>query len=123
MLGEPTLGNSANWWRIFGRSHACSLEAEVLLSKATVEGLQAAVTRDRRLFNNQEEVMSYRIFERMKDTLRTDISSWLTNAGDCKCESMSTVSDACPVPVCDPQVQLGEAPVNGGGNSDRHKVA
>ena len=97
MLGEPNPGNSANWLRIFGRRSACSLEVGVLLSKATTEGLQVSVTRKGRLFNK--------------------------NAGDCKCESMSTVSDACPVPVCDTQVQLGEAPVNGGGNSDRRKVA
>ena len=33
------------------------------------------------------------------------------------------VSDVCPVPVCDSLVQQVEAPVNGGGNSDRRKVA
>lgn len=26
VLGEPSIGNSANWWCIFGTNHACSLE-------------------------------------------------------------------------------------------------
>jgi len=41
------------------------------------------------------------------------------NAGDRKSERMCTVSDACPVPVCESPVQREEAPANGGGNSDR----
>ena len=45
------------------------------------------------------------------------------NVADCKSERMSTVCDACPVLVCDILVQQDEAPVNGGGNSDRRKVA
>jgi hypothetical protein len=36
---------------------------------------------------------------------------------------ISTVSDACPAPVCETLVQQGEAPVSGGGNPDRRKVA
>lgn len=61
------------------------------------KGKQVAVTRGERLFNK--------------------------NVADCKSERMSTVCDACPVLVCDYLVQQGEAPVNGGGNSDRRKVA
>ena len=61
------------------------------------KGKQVSVTRGDRLFNK--------------------------NAGDCKSERTSTVSDACPVVVCENLVQQVEAPLNGGGNSDRRKVA
>jgi len=37
------------------------------------------------------------------------------NAGDRKSERMCTVSEACPVPVCEIRFQPEEAPVNGGG--------
>lgn len=97
MLGEPDPRKSANWPRNFGRSGACGLEAEVLLSKATVEGPQVAVTREERLFNK--------------------------NAGDRESERICTVSEACPVRVCESPFQGEEAPANGGGNSDRRKVA
>jgi len=44
------------------------------------------------------------------------------NAGDCKSERMSTVSEACPAAVGETLVQQGEAPQSGGGNSDRRNL-
>jgi hypothetical protein len=45
------------------------------------------------------------------------------NVSGCKSERMCIASDSCPVPVPESPVQGEEGLVNGGGNSDRLKVA
>jgi hypothetical protein len=45
------------------------------------------------------------------------------NVANCKSESLSTVSEFCPVAVRENPVQRVEAPLNGGGNYNPLKVA
>lgn len=103
------------------------------------------MTRGRRLFNKRKEervlnnTLDFTVWkyiwlntqkglnEFILKSFYTDkdfkISSFrLKNAGDRKCESMCTVSDACPAAVCETLVQQGEAPQSGGGNPDRRNL-
>ena len=45
------------------------------------------------------------------------------NIANCKPERVCTVGEFCPVAVREAGVQLGEAPLNGGGNYNPLKVA
>ena len=45
------------------------------------------------------------------------------NIAGCNSVRTSTACESCPVQVPETQVQLGEGPVNGGGNTDPLKVA
>jgi hypothetical protein len=48
---------------------------------------------------------------------------FIKNTGHCKAEKLSTVADACSLPVPESLVQQEEGPVKSGGNSDPLKVA